>query len=92
MQGKELIIKMLDLLVEMSEHCTKIDKPKSGVKCSDCALNWNFNLGNHGCFLVETIDNNDKFMDDLISMCTSHKIEYKDKINKMVDIFVTECE
>lgn len=92
MQGKELIIKMLDLLVEMAEHCNDMYKPIDGVKCSNCALNWNFSLGNHGCFLVETIDNNDKFMDDLISTCKYHNIEYKDKLNKLANIFVTECE
>lgn len=80
---------MLDLLVEMAEHCNNMDKPRGRAKCSNCALNWNFSLGNHGCFLVETIDNNDKFMDDLIGMCIYHKIDYKDKVNKIADIFDT---
>lgn len=94
MQGKELIIKILDTLAEMADHCSKLEKPKnsSKCKCANCALSWNFNLGNHGCFLVETIDNNEKFMDDLIATCKYHGIEYISKTNKIADIFVTECE
>ena len=92
MQGKELIIKTLDLLVEMTEHCINKNKPKDGNKCSDCALNWNFSLSNHGCFLVEIIDNNGKLMDDLENLCVLHDIEYKDKLNKIANIFGTECE
>lgn len=92
--GKELIIKMLDLLVEMADHCSKLEKPKdsSKCKCANCALNWDFNLGNHGCFLVETIDNNEKFMEDLISTCKYHDIEYISKTNKIASIFVTNNE
>ena len=64
MEGKDLIIKMLNLLVEMAEHCINKDKPKDNIKCEDCALCWNFSLSSNGCFLVETIAHNDKFIED----------------------------
>ena len=92
MEGKELIIKMLNLLVEMAEHCINKDKPKDSIKCADCALCWNFSLCNNGCFLVETIGRNDKFIEDLESVCIAHDIDYKDKLNKISDIFITESE
>ena len=50
MEGKDLIIKMLNLLVEMAEHCINKDKPKDNIKCADCALCWNFGLSGNGCF------------------------------------------
>ncbi|MGL4801937.1 MAG: hypothetical protein ACRC18_06700 [Cetobacterium sp.] len=92
MQSKELVEKMLDLLVDMSEHC--INRVKSGnkTKCENCSLSWSFGLCSHGCFLVETIDNNEKFIDDLTAACEYNNIEYKDKINKLANIFTTECE
>lgn len=92
MQGKELIIKILDLLVEMAEHCVNKEKTTDKSKCVDCALSWNFNIRDCGCFLVELVDNNDKFMDELINLCKLHDIEYKDKLNKVANIFVTESE
>ena len=91
MQGKELIEKMLDLLVEMSEHCINKDKPMNEIKCSDCALCWNFSLSSHGCFLVETI-NDSEFINNLENICIEHGISYKEKLNKIADIFVTEYE
>ena len=92
MEGKDLIIKMLNLLVEMSEHCINKDKSKSNIKCADCSLCWNFSLYNNGCFLVETIAHNDKFIEDLESVCIAHGIDYKDELNKIADIFTTESE
>lgn len=94
MKGKKLIVKTLDLLVEIAEHCKNLEKPEgsSKCKCANCELNWSFSLGDHGCFFVETIDNNEKFIDDLTAICKYHNIEYKDKLNKVADIFVTECE
>ena len=92
MEGKDLIIKMLDLLVEMAEHSINKDKPKDNIKCADCALCWNSSLFNNGCFLVEIINYNDKFIEDLESVCIAHDIDYKDKLNKISDIFITESE
>lgn len=92
MEGKDLIIKMLNLLVEMAEYCINKDKPKDNIKCADCALCWNFSLSSNGCFLVETIAHNDKFIEDLESVCIAHDIDYKDKLNKIADIFITESE
>ena len=92
MEGKDLIIKMLNLLVEMAEHCINKDKPKDNIKCADCALCWDFGLSSNGCFLVETVDSNDKFIEDLESVCIAHDIDYKDKLNRLADIFITECE
>ena len=43
-------------------------------------------------FLVETVDSNDKFIEDLESVCIAHDIDYKDKLNKIADIFITESE
>lgn len=92
MQGKELIIKILDLLVEMAEHCVNKEKTTDKSKCVDCALSWNFSIYNCGCFLVELVDNNDKFMDELINLCKLHNIDYIDKLNKVASIFTTESE
>lgn len=92
MEGKELINGQLDLLVKMAEHCTNKNKPRGKIKCNNCALNWNFSLSDNGCFLVEMVDRNDKFIDDLISCCVANNIEYKDKLKKIADIFVTEYE
>lgn len=92
MKSKELINNQLDLLVKMAEHCINRDKPDDEIKCNNCSLSWNFSLSNNGCFLVEIMDRNDKFIDDLISRCIANDIEYKDKLNKVADIFVTECE
>lgn len=91
MEGKDLIIKMLNLLVEMAEHCINKDKPKDNIKCADCALCWNFSLSSNGCFLVEIIDNSE-FIDILENVCIANNINYKDRLNKLADIFVTECE
>lgn len=83
---------MLNLLVEIAEHCINKDKPKDNIKYADCALCWNFGLSSNGCFLVETIDSNDKFIEDLESVCIAHDIDYKDKLNRLADIFITESE
>lgn len=92
MQGKGLIINMLDVLVDMSEHCIHMEKPKEGAKCSNCALGWNYNIRNHGCFLVETVGNYNEFLDVLVLVCEENNIDYKDKLNKVAGIFVTDCE
>lgn len=85
MKGKDLTVKLLDTLVEMADYCKDMDKIKheGKIKCSNCELNWRFGLGNHGCFLVETIYNNDKFLYNLIDLCKYQNIEYEDKINKI---------
>ncbi|MGL5718644.1 MAG: hypothetical protein ACRCX2_36910 [Paraclostridium sp.] len=92
MKGKELVVKTLDLLVEMANHCTSMENPESGVKCTNCALSWNFKITCHGCLFVEIMNGNDKFIDDLVNTCTYHDIPYSDKLNKIADIFVTECD
>lgn len=92
MQGKKYIEKMLDLLVDMANHCINKDKPeKDKGKCVDCALSWSFSLSNHGCFLVETIDYGE-FIDNLENICIANDINYKERFNKLADIFVTEYE
>ena len=92
MKGKEYIERILDLLVDMATHCENKDTPTEGkCKCVDCELSWNFNIRDHGCLLVNIMNNQD-FMDDLISTCVANKIDYADKLNKVADIFVTECE
>lgn len=91
MKGKEYLEKILDLLVEMSEYCINKDKPINEIKCSDCDLCWNFSLSSHGCFLVEIIYNSE-FIDILENVCIANNINYKDRLNKLADIFVTECE
>lgn len=92
MRGKELIIKTLDILVEMSEHCVNKEKTTDKSKCVDCALMWDFNIRDCGCFLVELIYNNDSFIDTLIKLCKTNDIEYQDKLNKVASIIVTESE
>lgn len=92
MQDKELLIKTLDLLVEMSEHCTNKEKTTDKSKCVDCALSWNFNIRDCGCFLVDLINYNDSFIDTLIKLCKINNIEYQDKLNKVASIIVTESE
>lgn len=91
MKAKELVIKQLDLLVEMAEHCTNKETHNHTIKCPDCALSWNFRINNHGCFLVEII-NNDKLFEDLESVCRYHNIDYQDKFNKIASIIDTECD
>ncbi|MGL5767865.1 MAG: hypothetical protein ACRCX8_19695 [Sarcina sp.] len=92
MKSKELVIKQLDLLVEMAEHCINKKRTEgNSTKCEDCNLHWNFSVSSHGCFLCETVDYG-KFIEDLESVCISQDIEYRDKLNKIASIFVTECE
>lgn len=92
MKGKEYIEKMLDLLVDMANHCTNKDTPvKNRAKCIDCALAWNFSIRSHGCLLVNIADNSD-LLEDLINVCEDHDIEYKDKLNKLENILVTGDE
>lgn len=94
MKGKKLVENTLDLLVKMADHCAKMEKPKnsSSSKCANCGLSWNFGLGSNGCLLVEIVDDNTKFMDDLTAACEFNNIEYKSKLKKIADIFVTESD
>lgn len=85
MNGKDLIVKQLDLLVEMFEYCSSKDKSGDRVECSKCPLFWNFNACCRGCFLINVID--DKFMSALINICEAHDIDYKEKIDRIDDIF-----
>ena len=87
-----MINRQLDLLVEMAEHCKnrkQISRELS--KCFNCNIHFNFNLGSHGCFLVETLENDD-FMNILIDTCKYRGIEYKEKIDKIMEIFNEEYE
>lgn len=88
MKDRNLIVKMLDILVEMAEHCNNKEKPENTVKCCGCAMAWDFGLCSHGCFLVNTVENSE-FIDDLINVCIEHKIDYQDKLNKIASIFQT---
>lgn len=89
MKGKEYIERTLDLLVDMAKHCISKEITVEGrSKCADCDLCWNFNIRNHGCLLVNMADNSD-LLEDLISICEAHSIDYKDRLNKVANIFVT---
>lgn len=89
MGGRHYIEKLLDLLVEMADHCNKKDTPVEGkAKCIDCQLSWNFSIRDHGCLLVNLMDNQD-FIDDLTSACEASGVDYRDRLNKVADIFVT---
>lgn len=91
-KGKELVEEMLYLLVKMSTHCKTLERTdENKVKCSNCSMSRYFSLGNHGCFLVETLENYE-FIDSLKSTCRYQNIEFESKLNKAVSIFVTECE
>lgn len=94
MEGKELIERMLDLLVEMAEHCINKEKPKDQIKCKcvNCALSWTFGLTSYGCFLVEIVDNDEDFLDNLRNVCIENNIDCADRLNRLADIFGTECE
>lgn len=87
-----MINKQLDLLVEIAEYCKsmkRVSKDKS--KCFNCKIHFSFNLGNHGCFLVETLENDD-FMNILIDTCEYQGIEYREKIDKIMEIYNEEYE
>lgn len=89
MGGRHYIEKLLDLLVEMADHCNKKDTPVEGkAKCIDCQLSWNFSIRDHGCLLVNLMDNQD-FIDDLTSACEASGVDYRDRLNRVADIFVT---
>lgn len=90
--GKELVIEMLDLLVKISNHCNNRQRADLGMsKCINCSMIRDFGYANSGCLLVDMLRNNE-FMDLLIDTCTYQKIEYMDKLNKVMGIFTTECE
>lgn len=89
MGGRHYIEKLLDLLVEMADHCNKKDTPVEGkAKCIDCQLSWNFSIRDHGCILVNIIDNDD-LINDIICVCEANNIDYKDRLNKLADIIDT---
>lgn len=92
MQGKEYLDRMLDLLVDISKHCINKDKPlEDKSRCVDCALGWSLSICNYGCFYVNLLDNND-FIDDLKNACISSGVDYENRLNKLTEILVTECE
>ena len=92
MKEKEYLDRMLDLLVDMSNHCKYKDTPIEGKsKCVDCGLKWNFNIRNHGCLLVDLMANDD-FIDDLRSACISSGVDYESRLSKLTDILITECD
>lgn len=92
MNGKKLIEEMLDLLVKMTEHCNNIKSDKPNVaKCKNCAMSRYYTYKNSGCLLVD-IYNNDEFMNSLEYTCKYQDVKYMDKLNKVAEIFVTECE
>lgn len=89
MKGRAYLELLLDLLVNMANHCEHKDTPVEGkAKCIDCQLSWNFDIRNHGCLLVNIMDNQD-FVDDLTSACEANGVDYKDRLNKIADMFVT---
>lgn len=51
MQGRGLINEFADLINKSYLHCN--NRTKNKLKCEDCAFHWNYNIRNHGCFLVE---------------------------------------
>lgn len=86
MQGRHYIENLLDLLIEMADHCIHKDKPiEDKAKCVGCALSWTFSLRNHGCLLVNMIDNED-LIGDIMNVCEANNIDYRDKINKLYSI------
>ena len=92
-EGRKLINDMLDTLLSMSKHCMNRINQTGDSKCVGCALNWNYSLGNSGCLLVEILDGNCKFIDDLTSACAYNNIsDYKIKLNTALDVFETECD
>lgn len=92
MKEKEYLDRMLDLLVDMSQHCINKDKPiEDKCKCVDCDLSWNFSICNNGCFLVNILDNND-FIGDLTCACVYNDVDYEDRVNKVMEILFPEYE
>lgn len=92
MKGKQYLELLLDLLVDMSNHCKYKDVPIEGKsKCIDCELQWDFNVMDYGCLLVNIIENNE-FIDNLTSVCGYHNVEYNDRLNNVASIFDTGYE
>lgn len=89
MKGRAYLEKLLDLLAEMADHCNKKDTPVEGrAKCIDCQLSWNFSIRDHGCLLVNIIDNDD-LIADITCACEANGVDYKQRLNKIADMFVT---
>lgn len=93
MENKKIFAeRMLDLLVEMSEYClNKKKNDTSNVKCDGCQNERRYGYANTGCLLVDLIDNND-FIDLINDTCEYHNIETKNKINKILSIYDTNCD
>ncbi|MGL4451414.1 MAG: hypothetical protein ACRCTZ_09510 [Sarcina sp.] len=55
-KSEELVNEFADLIKRSVEECLshKGEKDEEGrVYCHQCSFKWSYNLGNHGCFLVE---------------------------------------
>lgn len=84
---KELIDKLLDIIVEMSEHCMSM---KSEIlnksKCSNCGFKRDFGLSNNGCLLVDILENYE-LVDVIIDTCRYQEIVCEDKLEQAMRIF-----
>ena len=90
MNSKKIMEEMLDLLVKMSEHCKNRKREVfNKSKCFNCEMHMNFSITRHGCFLVDTLENYE-FIDLIKDVCEYQNIEYKNKLNKVMEIFEEE--
>lgn len=88
--SNKLIDKQLDLLIEMANYCKTMERISTDKsKCFNCKIHFNFNLGNHGCFLVETLENKE-FINILIDTCKYQDVKYKEKLDKVMEIYDEE--
>ena len=89
---EKFIKEILDVLVRMSDHCKKRESTdNNSSKCINCGMVRDFGYSNSGCLLVDILDNTD-FVDVLVDTCKYQNIEYIDKLNEIMDIFITEYE
>lgn len=75
--GKELVYKLMDLILEMEKHCEEFTNTRTyeKCKCPDCALSRYFNYVNSGCILQEIKDKD--LLSDICYTMKFHNSHYE---------------
>ena len=90
---KQLINKLLNVLVEMSNHCNCMESEMPNKsKCIGCGFKIDFGVTNCGCLLVDILENYE-LIDLIRDTCRYQNIKCEDKLNQAMEIFEGEsCE
>ena len=87
---RQLINKLLDVLVEMSNHCNSMESNiPNKSKCVNCGFARDFGIIDSGCLLVDILEN-EYFLHTIKSTCLYHDIECENKLNQAMEIFEEE--